>query len=192
MGNDSNKAVALGQAGQGVVGFVEGFWVKGAEALVHEERIQADARGHLHLVRKAQRQCQRGQEGFAAGERIDAALRGVDMVNDIQLQTGLTFITIHCIPALQVVLPAGHFLQTDIGPHQDLIKISPLNIGFQLDFLLPADVAVGGIGQGLHPGILLLQIRKGGCLGGDMVPRPRIGGNAIAYVTLCIAEFSLP
>ena len=114
------------------------------------------------------------------------------MVNDIQLQTGLTFITIHCIPALQVVLPAGHFLQADIGPHQDLIKISPLNIGFQLDFLLPADVAVGGIGQGLHPGILLLQIRKNRSVVMDVVFCGGVVFVAVPYVLLCFAEFIPP
>ena len=74
-----------------------------------------NARRHLHFVGKPQRQRQRGKERLAAGERIDASLGRVDMIDDVQLQTAFALEIVRVPAALEVVLPAGHFLQPEVG-----------------------------------------------------------------------------
>ena len=61
------------------------------------------------------------------------------------------------LPALQIVLTPGHFHQVHVGPAQDPVKVTHLDIGFQHDLGFSRKAAVGGIGQGLHPGQLLFQ-----------------------------------
>ena len=103
-----------------------------------------NARGHLHFVGKPQRQRQRGKERLAAGERIDAALRRVDMIDDVQLQTAFALEIVRVPAALEVVLPAGHFLEPEVRASKNTVKIRRLDVGFQVDFCLALQISGGG------------------------------------------------
>ena len=64
--------------------------VQAAEALVHEERFDVHAAGFvLDDIGQAQRQRERGHEGFAAGERGRVAPLPGPFVHDVQAQPGL-------------------------------------------------------------------------------------------------------
>ena len=79
------------------------------------------------------------------------------MVDDIQLQTALASHIIGGFPAFQVILTAGHFHKPHICPGYDPVKVGSLDIGFQHNALFALDAAVGGIGKGAHPLLLLFQ-----------------------------------
>ena len=83
--DDADQTVSLRQTRERLIRLAERRRVERAEALVHKERVEMNTCGHLHLVGKTQRQCQRGKKRLAAGERIDAALRRVDVIDDVQI-----------------------------------------------------------------------------------------------------------
>ena len=74
--------------------------VERAETLVDEHRLKLyAASARLHLVRQAERQRQRCGKRLAAGERLDAARRAVVVVDDLELQPGLTAIVASTLAA---------------------------------------------------------------------------------------------
>ena len=89
MGDDTHQPVALRQSRKGIVSLAQGLRIQRAKTFIHEQCIQPDAGGHLHLVGKTQRQRQGCQEGLAAGKGIDTSLGGIDVVDDIQFQAAL-------------------------------------------------------------------------------------------------------
>ncbi len=185
MGDDAHQPVALRQAGQGAVGFAEGLGVQRAESFVHEQGIQPDAGGHLHFIGQAQCQRQRSQKRLAAGQGVNTALGGVDVVHDVQLQTALPLLAFPEAPALEVILAAGHFPQAQVGPFQNPVKEGGLDVGFQHDFLFAGNSAVGRIGQGLDPDVAAVQRVHFVGLPGNVFPGMLVGGNAGMDRPLC-------
>ena len=82
MRDDADQTVSFRETRERLISFAECFGVERAEAFVYEERVKVNARRHLHLVGKPERQGQGSKERFAAGEGIDAALGRVDMIDD--------------------------------------------------------------------------------------------------------------
>ena len=187
MGDDAHQAVALGEGEQGLHGLVQGLVVQGAEALVHKHGIQPDAsRAGLDHVAQTQGQGQGGQEGFAAGQALDAALAAVAVVDDIQLQAALALAVLRLGAALQLVLAVGHHRQAQVGPTDDLLKIGGLDIGLQAELGLAPDGAARGIGQGAHPGIAAFQGRQRRQLAAQAGKGGGVGGNAaVGAFLLC-------
>ena len=69
MGYDADEPVALGELTQRAHGLPERFLVERAEALIYEERVHLHAAGaRLDLLRKPERERERGKKRFAAGE----------------------------------------------------------------------------------------------------------------------------
>ena len=87
MRDDADQPFSLGKAAECMDGLRERLLIERAEALIDEHRIQTDSgrRRGLHLIRKAERERQRGLERLAARERLDAAFRAVVVVDDIKL-----------------------------------------------------------------------------------------------------------
>ena len=99
------------------------------------------------------------------------------MVHHIQLQTALAAVVFGGAAALQLVLPAGHHQQPQIGPPQDAVKKGHLHVGFQRDFLLAGQVAVGSVGKRPHPCVPLLQRLQAGRPLPDVGQRGAVGGQ---------------
>ena len=191
MGDDAHQTVAFGKTGQGGVGLAQGLGVQRTEAFVHEQGAQPDARGHLDLVGEAQGQSQGGQERLAAGKGVDAAHGAVHMVHDVQFQTALGTVG-GALPTLQVVLSAGHLPQAQIGPVQDPVEIGGLDIGLQHDLLLAAEIAAGGLRQGLHPAIAAVQLFQPGALGLDVLHGGGVCGDPGVDGLLSFCQTGLP
>ena len=73
--DDADQTVSFRQSSKRLIRLAERFGIERAETLVHKERVEMDAGGHLYFVGKSERQSQRGKERFAAGERIGARSR---------------------------------------------------------------------------------------------------------------------
>ena len=86
----------------------------------------------------------------AAGKGIDAALGVIQMVDNIQFQSALPTHITCAAAALQVILPTGHFPQSQVGPLQNPVEESGLVVGFQHDLFLAGKIAVGRFGESLH------------------------------------------
>ena len=99
------------------------------------------------------------------------------MVHHVQFQTALAAVVFGGAAAFQLVLPAGHHQQPQIGPPQDAVKKGHLHVGFQRNFLLAGQVAVGGVGKRPHPRVPLLQRLQAGRPLPDVVQRGTVGGQ---------------
>ena len=77
------------------------------------------------------------------GERVDAALGGIDVIDNIKLQSALALLVICVLTALEIILSARHLLQSQIRAIENAVEIGCLDIGFQIDLSLiiedPAD-----------------------------------------------------
>ena len=96
------------------------------------------------------------------------------MINNVQFQTALTALIACNLPTLQIILPAGHFPQTQVGSLQDTIEIGSLDVSFQHDLVFTGYGTVGRIGQSLDPCISGLQLRHFLFLEGDVFLRNRV------------------
>ena len=159
MRDDADQPFSLGKAAECMDGLRERLLIERAEALVDEHRIQTDSgrRRGLHLIRKAERERQRGLERLAARERLDAALRAVVVVDDIKLQTGLGLPVVRYAAALELVLTARHDEQTSVCTLKDTIKEGHLDIGFERDLVFSGKCAVRRLRQHAQPAILPFQ-----------------------------------
>ena len=144
MRDDADQPFSLGKAAERMDGLRERLLIERAEALIDEHRIQTDSgrRRGLHLIRKAERERQRGLERLAARERLDAAFRAVVVVDDIKLQTGLGLPVVRNAAALELVLTARHDEQTSVCALKDTIEEGHLDIGFERDLVFPGKRAV--------------------------------------------------
>ena len=66
------------------------------------------------------------------------------MIDDIQLQPALALHVVRVPAALEVVLPAGHLLQPEVGALENAVKIRRLDVGLQIDFCLALQISGGG------------------------------------------------
>ena len=176
--DDAHQTVALGQARQHPDGLFQRVLVQGAEAFIEEEGVQPDAAGRaLHLVRKAQRQCQRRLEALAAGEGLDAAAGAVVVVDDAKVQPRLAFLVFGPDP-LQLVLARRHLHQPGVGVDEDAVQILHLDVGFQPDLLLAAQGAARRGCQRADPLPALVQLGKLGRVGAVFCQRLAVGHKA--------------
>ena len=157
MGDDPHQPVVPGQGQQRSHRGGKAFAVQGAKALVHEQRVHGYPAGTpLHHIGQPQGQGQGGLETLAAGQSFRGAWLSGVVVYHSQLQPtvvegGLEIVTDQLIP------PAGHAPQAQIGRPQDLIKIGGLDVGLESDFFPPRQPPVGSVGQ--FPGGFKLPVR---------------------------------
>ena len=121
-----------------------------------------------------ERQRQRRQKSLAAGQRIHAALCPVDMIDDIQFQSALAHPVSRGFSALEVILPARHLSEPEIGPLQNPVKIRGLDVGFQHHLLFAGHAAIGCLGKRLHPRIPGFQLCHPPGFFGDALPGCRV------------------
>ena len=99
------------------------------------------------------------------------------MVDDLQVQAALAPVVVRLPPAAQLVLPAGHHQEADVGPTDDLVEVGGLDISLQLDVLFFPERAVGGVGKGLDPAVGLLRRGQGGLLALNVVQGGLVAGQ---------------
>ena len=176
MGDDSHQPVSFRQPRQSLHRLFQSPFIQRSKALVHKHGVQPDpSRQGLDLVGQPQSQGQGRLEGLPAGECFHAPLRAVVVVDHIQLQTALALVVGRPLPALQLILPAGHDHKPGVGPVNDPVKIRHLDVSFQHDLFLAAHRAPRGAGQGPHHGPLLFQLLQLSRAAADILPGAVVG-----------------
>ena len=79
------------------------------------------------------------------------------MIQNIELQSAAAALIFRPLSAQKLISPTGHSHEPKVGPRQNPVKPSHLNIGLQHDFVFSRHCAIGGVGKGADPGPFLLD-----------------------------------
>ena len=139
MGDDADHTAVVGELFQQTDGVIQCSGIQRAEAFVNEHGIHLDAAGLLlDRVREPQRQRERRQKSFSAGQRFHgSAPVGVE-VQDVKIQAGGDVAFFLILPAHKLISSARKLVELLVRLFQHLIEIVSLNKALERDALCSA------------------------------------------------------